>query len=45
MVFPNHLSFLNVISDPSIKEKEPYGKKYFFDPVRPVQKCESLGFQ
>jgi hypothetical protein len=45
VVVPNHISSQNLISDPSLMEKELYGKKYFLLAIRPAQKCESPDFQ
>ena len=45
VALPSHLSSRKRISDPSLIEKDPYGKKYFFVSIRPAQKCESPGFQ
>ena len=43
--WPSHLSSQKQISDPSLIQKEPCGKKNFFVAIRPAHKCESLGFQ
>jgi hypothetical protein len=45
MALPSHLSSQNLIFDPSLLEKEPYGKKNFFIAIIPSHKCESSGFQ
>jgi hypothetical protein len=45
VALPSHLSSQNLISDPSLMEKDPYGKNNFFVVIRPAQKWESPGFQ
>src|SRR4051812_28449087 len=44
-VVPSHLSFQNLIWDPSLIEKVLKRKKCFFVAIRPAQMCESPGFQ
>jgi hypothetical protein len=42
---PCHLSSYNRISEPSLMEKVPRQKKYFFVAINPAQKCKPPGFQ
>jgi hypothetical protein len=45
VTFSRHLSSQNLISDPSLMEKEPRPKKYFFIAMSLAQKYESPDFQ
>jgi hypothetical protein len=44
VVLPSHWSSQNRICDPSLIDKEPKQKKYFFVAIRLAHKCESPGF-